>query len=250
MAAKSDLPRFNVLRMNAVRWLLPSLAVLLSLNYLRLIWIRPGGPGPIVPYTVILKERIRSEPGTLVPSAAYTFAVRSDGSFVRLSELYSQQRSVSERSINLVGGDKIIIDELRELKSSTHDPNGNDPDLVLRDAKANCLRPRAGDLKRGFRFVGYEDVQTLRTARFDRGDLKQWFALDVGCALVRQIIGPETHPSGIQELAKMTPGEPDPGLFAVPQIFREVTISELYRMKPGPERDEWNKYYDRFRMDR
>lgn len=249
MAAQEDQPRSNARLARLARWLLPSLAVLLSLNFVRLVWLRAAGPAPIIPYTVVLKERIRSEPGTLVPSAAYTFAVRSDGSFVRLSEVYGQKQSVSERSITLVGGYKIIIDELRELKSSTHDPNGNDPDRVLRDAQSKCMRSRNGEVRRDLRFVGWENLQRLKAAKLERGDLKQWFAVDLGCALLRQITGPETHPSGIQELSQVSPGEPDPNLFEVSQRFREVRVSELYRMKPGPERDEWDRYYDRFRIN-
>lgn len=197
-------------------------------------------PSSFVEYTVVVKEAGREE----TSPSRQTQAVRSDGATLLLLELVGRNVT-SRRSLRFLDGLAVEIDDIRGLKSSTFNPR-RPPSEILRDPRQQCLTAVAGSSASPGHAAGFETVGGHRAAKVIMGNTTAWFAVDLGCARLgsRTTLGDSTHR---KELELALAGAPDPVLFDVPDGYREVPPSELYRLDkasiPGIRHDT---YYQRF----
>jgi len=189
--------------------------------------VRLGAP---IPYTVTLRETIRGAGGRVTAGPESTWAIRTDGSrAIRIVEKGSQ------RILNFASGLEVNINELTNTKTSIMKPDWS-PAVLQRDPTSKCIRSLAGSAMISMTeiFDGEETIAGYRTARIVRGGVTEWFALDYGCALVKDRWGFETGEMSEKELVALTGGEPNPALFEVPANAREVPPSERVL---GPTKD-------------
>lgn len=188
----------------------------------------PAAPVTPTAYTVILQGTINSPSG---PSAGsvQTFAVRSDGSSMQRTELLEGPgpRQISERIVHLSTGLRVMIDELREVRSSTAEDGGP----RLRDSRSNCINSYGGrPMSQQERFVGEEEISGMRTVRVVSGDVTSWYAPEAGCARVRMVRG-----NYELSLVSLVTEEPPQEFFQIPS-FTEAPPSEYFRL-PGESTD-------------
>jgi hypothetical protein len=97
---------------------------------------------------------------------------------------------------------------------------------------------------------GTEIIDNLRTIKIVAGKTTSWFALDFGCARIRQRM--DFGPDGASELDLVTllPGEPSQELFAIPDDYKEGPPSTLATVKCSPPCSQENlrKYFERLDM--
>jgi hypothetical protein len=75
-------------------------------------------------------------------------------------------------------------------------------------------------------FVSEETVAGYRTAKVVSDVITAWYALEYGCALVKDRWGFETGEVSEKQLVALTGGEPNPALFEIPGNAAEVPPSE------------------------
>jgi hypothetical protein len=148
-------------------------------------------------YTVVRTEIVHDKNG--VPaSVEYIEALRADGS-----------------RIYLASGEKILVNESLATKSTY--PRSTRGEALVRVPEASCLTDN--EKKLGWRVDGSESIGGFRTIRlvYQGPDhtIKSWHAVDVGCATFQQTFE-DASGRGVQTLASLTLGEPDPALFHVP----------------------------------
>lgn len=178
--------------------------------------------GPI-PYTVTLRETVHGPDGTTTPSLEYTYAVRSDG-----SRLLQWRGKGSQRVMYLASSFQVDTNDKNNTKSSMRLRNANAAAL-LRDPDFKCLLSMAGrpiTFPSDDVFVGEETIAGYRTAKIAAGIITSWYALDYGCASVKERWEFSATEVSEKELVALVPGEPDPSLFDVPAHYREVLPSE------------------------
>jgi hypothetical protein len=177
-------------------------------------------PAKVVPYTVVLQEFHLQRDGTAVPSFKLTQAIRGDGS--RAMEMTSSNPASpsSERILDFSSGEKMYVMQHLRLKSTTFDPARNLSAHWLRDSGNNCLisgfeeKPDGEDVIQGYRVVKL----TYRS-------INQWFALDYGCALIKDRAEWPDGQTSEKRLVALIPGEPAPSMFDDPAGFEEVPFS-------------------------
>ena len=121
-------------------------------------------------------------------------------------------------------------------------PNAN-AGALLRDPDSKCLLSMAGPpmtFPSQDVFVGEETVAGYRTAKITAGIITSWYALDYGCALVKDRWEFSATEVSEKELVALIAGEPDPSLFNVPAHYREVPPSERL-LGPKKERTACDK---------
>jgi hypothetical protein len=190
--------------------------------------VRPGAP---IPYTVTLRETIRGSDGRATVGPESTWAIRTDGSrAIRIVE-----KNGSQRILNFASGLEVNINELTNTKTSIMKRDWN-PAVLQRDPTSKCIRSLAGRPMTSMPeiFDGEETVAGYRTAKIVRNSVTEWFALDYGCALVKDRWGFETGERSEKELVALTGGEPNSALFEVPANAAEVPPSERLL---GPKRE-------------
>lgn len=177
----------------------------------------------LIPYTVTLRETFRGPDGTRTEALEHTYAVRSDG-----SKLMRWRGRGSQRVIYLSSGFQVDTNDENNTKSSMRKPNHN-PATLQRDPNSKCLLSMTGrpmtyppeDV-----FVDEEIIAGYRTAKIAAGIITSWYALDYGCAPVKERWQFSATEVGEKELVALVPGEPDSSLFDVPAHYREVPPSE------------------------
>jgi hypothetical protein len=194
--------------------------------------IRVGEP---IPYTVTLREILHSPDGTAKITNEITQAVRSDGS--RVWRFVSKG---SSRTLNLSSGVQVDTNDLTKTKTSMMRADIN-PASLQRDPGSKCLntftgKPMGSTLET---FLGAETVAGYRTAKIapakdSEAAITSWYALDYGCALVKQRWEFSTKEVSEKELVALVAGEPDATLFEVAADYREVPPSERYL---GPKKE-------------
>ena len=195
-------------------------------------------PAKVVPYTVVLQEFALQRDGTAVPSFKLTQAMRGDGS--RASEMTSSNPASpsSERILDFSSGKKMYIMQHQQLKTTTFDPAKNLPAQWLRDSGNNCLisgfqqKPDGEDVVGGYRAV-----------KLTYGSTTQWFALDYGCALIKDRAEWSDGQMSEKRLVALMPGEPSPSLFDDPAGFQEVPPSRLFPDRPNATATIEDAYY-------
>jgi hypothetical protein len=183
-----------------------------------------------ISYTTTLREIVHGPDGTTTAGPEYTFAVRSDGS----SLLRSIGRG-SQRVLYLSSGLQVDTNDGTNSKSTMRFPNFN-PLRFQRNPDSNCLNSMAGMPMTSVpeTFLGEETVSGYRAAKTARGGTTSWYALDYGCALVKDRWEFSATEVSEKELVALIAGEPDKSLFEVPAHYREVLPSERVR---GPKKE-------------
>jgi hypothetical protein len=106
-------------------------------------------------------------------------------------------------------------------------------------------------------FLGAETVAGYRTAKIapakdSEGATTSWYALDYGCALVKQRWEFSTKEVSEKELVALVAGEPDATLFDVPANYREVPPSERMfgsRKECSGCDEQTKKFFERMDQD-
>jgi hypothetical protein len=180
-------------------------------------------PTEVVPYTVVLQEFHLQRDGTAVPSVKYTYAIRGDGS--RASEMTTSDPASpsSERILDFSSGKQMYIFSPQQLKSTTFDPARNRGVAHwLRDSGSNCLFP---GLTPSESANGEDVINGYRSVKLIYGYTTQWYALDYGCALIKDRAEWPDGQISEKRLVALIPGEPAPSLFDDPAGFQEVPPS-------------------------
>ncbi|HXT65109.1 MAG TPA: hypothetical protein VN696_18850 [Pyrinomonadaceae bacterium] len=189
-----------------------------------------------IPYTVTLREIVHGPNGTTTVGLEHTYAVRSDG-----SRMMRWRGKGLQRVIYLAAGFQVDTNDQTNTKSSIK--KQYKPLASLRDPSSMCVDSLAGTPITSpprEAFVAEEIVAGYRTAKIADGIITSWYALDYGCAPVKERW--EFSPTEVseKELVSLVAGEPDPSLFDVPAHYREVPPSErlLGPNKEAPGCDE------------
>lgn len=177
------------------------------------------------------------------PKAALTVAVRSDGA---RSIVHTQNHQAGEevsRTVHYVSGEQVEAGDLWEIKTTWKAKAKPIIAKWHRSPKNNCLTNLLGErfTSATETFVAEETIDGHRAARISRGSATEWYALDAGCAPLKN-----RHDFGNsvseQQLIALIPGEPDPALFYAPASFKEVSPSGFSKVMmerlqlPCPER--------------
>ncbi len=196
-------------------------------------------PAKVVPYTVVLQEFHLQRDGTAVPSVKFTYATRGDGS--RASEMTSSNPASpsSERILDFSSGKKMYIFSPRQLKTTMFDPAKNLAAHWLRDSGNNCLISGFPQQKPD----GEEVIDGYRAVKLTYGSTTQWFALDYGCALIKDRAEWPDGQMSEKRLVALMPGEPSPSLFDDPAGFQEVPPSRLFPDRPNATATIEDAYY-------
>lgn len=229
-----------------LKWVLVPIVIGFSIHmsYLTKSWLRAkemrvGGP---IPYIVILHETIFRPDRSSMRSVELTQAIRSDGSFAWRSvyekgddenEVVPQEKIHKERNIRFASGIQVLINELTNTKSTV--VNKDNPARWQRDPNSKCINSFAGTpmVSSPTEVIsGEEAVAGYRAVKIKNNNITWWFALDVGCAMVKASYDWGKQGSGEKNLSALIPGEPEAALFDVPADIREAPPSE--RMpRPG-----------------
>src|SRR5262249_49171864 len=141
-------------------------------------------PAKVVPYTVVLEEFLLQRDGTAVPSVKYTQAIRGDGSRAwETTNTNPANPPSTERILDFSTGKQMYIFKRpdQQLKTTTFDPARNRAANWLRDPGNTCLISGLPDEKPD----GEEVIAGYRTVKLTSGPTAQWFALDYGCAPIK-----------------------------------------------------------------
>jgi len=137
--------------------------------------------------------------------------------------------SIVQRVLNFASGKQIYIYDSNGTKSTIQDPKFSGTRL-LRSPEQNCVLSGVNNET----VAGEETLEGYRTVRLAAGpggEMILWFALDYGCAPIRERAGWSTGGVNDSHLVRLTPGEPDSEIFADPQDYQELPPS---RVNPGP----------------
>lgn len=177
--------------------------------------VRQGGP---IPYTAILKESVLGADGTTKAGIEMTQAIRSDGSFA-LQVSYEPTeggKNKKFRTIKFATGKEVTIDELAGTQS-TIEKNVN-PSRWQRDPNSKCINSFTGktmvDSPQEV-INGEEIIAGYRTIKILRNGATRWFALDYGCAMVKERMDWGSQGVSEKNLVALIAGEPQYALFQI-----------------------------------
>jgi len=221
------------------------LCAALAANAIRLVLDERGmsraGSERTTPYTVVLQETFGFA-ASPQPGQRTVFAVRSDGSFARrrTTSPSQRQRAASVRMIGIQPHTLVLIDEVRELKSTIWEHDRRNW-IRLGDPDAECMRTRDARplFSRGARLEqtwesGHRVVKAVESTG------TSWLALDLGCAVLRWRVVFADGSFSESRAMSVTAGEPDEEIFRVPDTTREVPPS-VRTGTPSPSDDSY--YY-------
>ena len=175
-----------------------------------------------IPYTVTLREIVHGPNGTTTVALEHTYAVRSDG-----SRMMRWRGEGLQRVIYLASGFQVDTNDQTNTKSTIRKQSYK-PLESQRDPSSMCVNSLAGMpiTVPSEAFVGEETIAGYRTAKLSRNIITSWYALDYGCAPVKERWEFSATEVSEKELVALVAGEPDPSLFDVPAHYREVLPSE------------------------
>lgn len=196
------------------------------------------------PYTVLLQESTRNADGDVSPQGTLTVALRADGAYVERYQYLGGQLAVILRTIDLPTGETVIVDDVRERRTTTLRRVGTALPARL-DSSQQCTRNSAGEtimpaeLRDADALVGGYRAVHLMT-----GSSSLWLARNLGCAKLRSLT---QLPGGVlneKVAVSVAAGEPDGSLFSVPERYEEVPYSVFYEIEPGsPEAMRLDRIY-------
>jgi hypothetical protein len=177
---------------------------------------------PLVPYTAVLRAVRYSPDSSSQARWEETHAVRSDGAYMRLDRVLENGGPLVRRDIYLPSGVRMTLNDVSELKTTyqgVYRRPYRSPDSQCKGIAAGLLEDRAEEIL-GEGIVNGHRVLNIRTQLSTTS-----FAPDLSCAILHAV--GHSGPLGylVKELVSLTPGEPDPSLFAVPNRYREAPPS-------------------------
>jgi hypothetical protein len=178
-------------------------------------------PTRIAPYTVILQD-YRLQADLRTPGEKFIYAVRSDGS--RVIEVVGRQRLLDFAS----GKTQAVIESSRR-KTTTFDADLAQDTPWLPDPSKQCAIPGLDTQS----VLGQEVVNGYRTVKVSNGPTTQWYALDYGCALIKDRADWLDGQASEKILVALIAGEPSPLLFEDPAGYREVPPSQAAPSVPA-----------------
>ncbi|HEX7334113.1 MAG TPA: hypothetical protein VF290_21585 [Pyrinomonadaceae bacterium] len=174
-----------------------------------------------IPYTVTLREIMHAPDGTKRVSREITHAIRHDGSQVFMTSTDKGTR----RSLDFASGLKVDTNDLQLTKTSMNRTANNK--IRQRDPNSKCLNSLDGKpFDSDQTMLGEETIAGYKTVKISSGIITSWYALDYGCAQVKDIWQFSPGEFTEKELVALVGGEPDAALFDVPAKYREVSPSE------------------------
>ena len=187
---------------------------------------------PIVAHTLIVRETLHKEDGSIVALNERVEAMRSDGATVirRIPfKEFGQEASGTLRSIFFPSGLSIQVNEKFLLKTSQQ---GKEVSLRsnLRDMNSYAAKP----FYEGETMTGEESVAGFRTVRIQRQGVTRWLSLDYGCTRIKdRIEWGAGNGANETNLVSLIPGEPESSLFEASGGLKEVSPSEQFRIVLG-----------------
>lgn len=233
--------KINIARWKPLNWVFALFTMALVVNAGRLIHSQMGAqgvhPGKPIPYTVILRETVYSPDGNASVAMDETFAVRSDGSYVKKLTHKKQMGNNlvdadSERTVFFASDTgaqtRVHINDIDNTKS-TEAAKINSASLQ-RDPSSKCINSLAGTpmstRSRPEAISGEETVAGYRAVKITSNGWTWWFALDHGCAPVKVRVDWGSQGYSEKNLIALIPGEPTSALFNAPADDREMPPSE------------------------
>jgi hypothetical protein len=198
----------------------------------------------ITPHTVVLKETLALADGTTQNGAVTVRALRKDGSTAERFEYLRTglATNTAKRKITMATGQYVIVDDLRGLRSTMRRKNYT-PQGELRYPGSDCLDTFQGrPASQNQVVLGHEVINGYRVVRVSVSGGVLWFAPDLTCAKLmnRHDLG---NQSSETRAVHIVPVDPDESLFLVPSKFREVKLSEMYRLDPQSAAGERHDQY-------
>ena len=197
------------------------LILALAVNLLRVL-LRPVNAQGLqpTPCTVILQQSAIDKDGKATAVNVHTLAVRSDGSIARkVSGPVGHESESDLRILDFSSKIHVDIRDLWELKS-TRSSSSTPP---LRDPNSSCLySPNIQET-----VLGQEAVGGYRAVKLGKGGRTSWYALEYGCALVKERMEFDTGEVSEKALIGLIAGEPERALFHVPDTYKEVPPSQI-----------------------
>ncbi len=190
--------------------------------------VHSGGP---VPYTIITRETVHGPDGIARVGKEVIQAVRSDGSTVR-RRLFPNPADGSERVVRFASGIEVSINEFTNTKSTVI--KKVNPAHWQRDPSSKCINSFAGKPMTSMPEVisGEETIAGHRTVKITfniERKVTAWYALDHGCAPVKDRIDFGGNEFSEHNLVALIPGEPEAALFDLPEYIKEVPPSTRVR---------------------
>jgi hypothetical protein len=170
-----------------------------------------------VPATVVLQEVMHLPNGTKRMGALYHFAYRQDGASVFIGTSDPAHAENPVRLLEFPSGVHAMVSDSKQMKSVTLPAPGARP-IELRNPASQCTI--TGDTP-----VSEETVNGYRTQKVTRLNMTVWYALDYGCAPVRDHFSWPDGASNDKYLVTLNAGDPDPTLFALPGNYADVPRS-------------------------
>jgi hypothetical protein len=219
----------------------------------------------VVPFTVYERYSYRDASGRETTFEQRTYAVRSDGSDVRVVDRYIIRRDEWSRFrvINDVAAMKTISLDLFTESATTYPMDAGWAQFQRKKTGTPCASV-AGERDK---ILGYEVFRELSATKGPKGEtaeMEMWKAPKLNCYPLRvtarlKTAKGELEAENVQEALAVVPGEPDPMLFFVPSHYRErppsQVISETHRRKGGPAAcpecasdpaKHWDAIYEQF----
>jgi hypothetical protein len=208
---------------------------------------RTGAPiATSTPYTVVLQESTREPSGKMSLEGSLTLALREDGAFVTRYEHWSGP-AVIQRTIELQNGVTVVVDDIRERRMSTRTRVGTSVRARM-DSVRDCIKNDVGELVFPGQLIADRSlVLGYETVRVTSGPSTFWFARQLGCAQVKSSTQLADGVVNEKLAILVVPGEPDSGLFYLPERYTEVPPSSFYELDPN-DRDAQQRdrsYYER-----
>lgn len=200
------------------------------------------------PYTVVLQESTHG-PSADVAQSTMTMALRGDGAF--LVQFEHPVGPVLQRTIELPTGVTVVVDDIRHRRTSRSARSGVSFRARM-DPARGCVENDAGELVFPGQVAGSsERIAGHDTVRVASAQSTFWFALDLGCATLKSTTRMSDGGTNEKVATRVTPGEPDTALFAVPDSYAEVSPSAFHQMDPtSPEAHEIDAAYFQRRLRR
>jgi hypothetical protein len=229
--------------------LLPALWLVIAALAANAVWLtafaQPQGPTPEAlsragapvaartPYTVVLQESTRGPSGDVSLQGTMTIALRRDGAFVVRYEHLGTPAAVIQRTIELPTGVTIVVDDVRERRTSTRTRVGMSSRARM-DPTQSCIKNDSGELVFPGQIVSDRDlVAGYDTVKIKSGDSTFWFARQMGCANVKSSTRLSEVVLNEKVATLIAPGDPDGALFYVPDRYTEVPPSVFHQLDPN-----------------
>ncbi len=172
--------------------------------------------------SVVLREVISKADGSKMLGAVYHFATRSDGSSVFVGTHDPASVEAPVRMIRFASGSQgYISDAKRQKHIYALAANGNPAaPQNLRVPSSSCTLASAGETA-----SGEEEIGEYRAEKVAGKGRSSWYALDFGCALVKEHLDWGDGSTSDKYLVMLRPGEPERWLFEVPSAYKDVPRS-------------------------